>query len=324
MAKVDVNDIAGAIRFDKLIEAHHAAAPVLIPANKVRIFRPSRLSSLCPVEAVFAMNLLRKGTPKSVCEFVQTMQLPAHLTQVVDTGTVIHTQLQYYAGLMGFCKRGKWRCPNCGAETTGAVPMPVHQRKDPRHKGISNTYARPCVWCKGKNLKFFPPWRYVEIELQEQALDVPVHLRTTGHVDQLWDIYVKKFMLTAFVDYKTINEQGFNEQYGHLPKDDHVEQLQYYLGLAKQDPNFIATYGDVNYGIILYYNKNKSQHKLFVFKYDPQIWLKKQKEIQWARKGNLKEIAKWRVCPNVRHKRARECYFVKACWGKVPPANLFA
>lgn len=322
MVEVTVEALQDRIRLDRMLESHVVATPVHIPLKKVRVFRASQLAKMCPVEAAFLIEAIHNDMEKTAFGYTQASQLPAHLTQIVDTGTVIHPQLQYYAGLVGYAKRGQWRCPSCGLRTSKGVPLPTTRKKDPRYKNFFNTYPSPCPRCSGRNLGIFPPWIYCEPEVVEQAPGWKRQFRTVGHLDQVWDVPFDGFTVPLITDYKTINEQGFTEQYGHLPKEDHVVQINSYLSLANADPSFLRQFGKIRFGCILYYDKNKSRHKPFVVKHDPSIWEERKAAIDWAREGDWSEIAQWRVCANVRHKRARECFFVKKCWGKNPPVNF--
>jgi hypothetical protein len=314
-----IDSMMAKMRLHKAVETYYKATPFPVRYRDVRIFRASRMHNFCAVEMAYVVRLVKKKAKKKVIEWAQSIQLPPHLTEIIDTGTVVHKQLQYYAGLVGFVTEGQWVCPSCGLLTHKNVPMPMVDRSDPVG-GLDFEYPGPCPKCRGRNFQNFPPWLYVEPTLQEKIKGVPKKLRVTGHTDGIWTFKVKVgkkvVRVRVLVDYKTINRAGFEGAYGGgLPREEHVTQLQVYLALA-----------DLEYGLLLYYCKDNSQHKRFLVKRDPKLWPALQKKVNWARKGKVTKAAKvkHRLCNRLGHPRSRECLFVEECWGAKPKENWVA
>lgn len=161
----------------------------------------------------------------------------------------------------------------------------------------------------------YPPWLYVEPRLVEDAEGVPEQLRITGSADGIWTVPAGDGgeLVDVVVDYKTINHKGWAEQYGKLPQDKHVSQIQTYLNLACAD-----------YGVLLYYNKDDSKHKKFIVSRIASDWDALLRRVRWARDGKMEGKARFRVCGNIGHPRSRECFFQEVCWGKKAPANFLA
>ena len=317
LEQVTFEDLLPKVRLDKDIVLYQRATPVQMPLDKVRVFRASRMHKLCPVESAYVIKLIEKKAEKKVLEWFRRDQLKAELTPIVDTGTVIHKQLQYYAGLTRKVRAGQWKCPFCGFFTHKGVPMPAIEILD-SITDLEHEYPAPCPKCKGSNLGVFPPWLYVEPTLQEKARGVPNQYLITGHTDGLWSVRVrvgkKMFWINVVVDFKTINLNGFEERYGGgLPKEDHVPQMQTYLNLA-----------DEEFGLLIYYSKNDSKEKFRFVQRDHKYWQDVLRKVTWARKGNLKRKEEFRVCPNIGHPRSRTCFFQETCWGKKAPENFLA
>jgi len=317
LEEISYEDLLPRVRLDKAVITYHDATPTSTPGNKVRVFRASAMHSFCPVESAFAIKLIKKKAWDKVQQWNRTKTLPGKVIPIVDTGTVVHKQLQYYAGLTRKVRKGQWRCPACGFLTHRKVAMPMVEVLD-KLTDLDVEYPAPCPKCKGGNLYMFPPWLYVEPQVQEKVKGVPEMLKVTGHIDGLWEVRVRVgkqvVWVRVIVDYKTINKNGFEEKYGGgLPKQEHVPQMQTYLNLA-----------DVEFGLIIYYCKDNSQQKYRFVKRNRSYWVDILKKVKWARKGNLKAKADYRVCPNVGHPKSRECFFQEACWGKKAPENFLA
>lgn len=310
--------LAACSRFSKSVELAATNTPPIVNLKTVRIFRASGLSKMCSVEAAFAVQLWRDKSIAQLQLWVQKNQLPVHLTPIVDTGTVVHKQLQYYSGLIGYAIQGQWRCPACGFYTHKKTSMPTTAKPLARDgfEGLTGLYPAPCPRCK-KNLEMFPPWLYVEPAFLEEVKDVPPPLRVSGHVDCIWHIKVPidKSMVNipVLVDFKTINKAGFEGKLWPLPSPDHVIQVQVYLELSK-----------LSYGLIIYYCKDNSTYKLFLVKRSPEVWNLLQKRVNWARSGDLTEKEKYRECTNIGHPRSRSCFFQEQCWGTKAPVNIMA
>lgn len=315
-AQVSPDALLARLRLDKDIVLHTKATPTRMRLKDVRIFRASSIHDMCPVEAAYAIKLVKKKDEKRALAWARHNELKAELVEVVDTGTVVHRQLQYYAGLTGKVREGQWRCPACGALTVRGVPMPV-QAVENEETGLEDKYPARCRRCKGGNLAMFPPWLYVEPRLVEAAKGVPEQFRVVGHADGIWTVAVivdgKSHLLRVLVDYKTSNLNGFDEKYGELPAQKYVSQMQVYLNLA-----------EVEVGLILYYSKNDSRHKNCLVRRDRAFWNTLVERVRWARKGNMKDKGKYRVCSNVGHPRSRSCYFQEVCWGTKAPENFLA
>jgi hypothetical protein len=313
--QISIDDVLAKVRIDKEIALYAESTPENQNPDLVRIFRASRMHNLCAVESAFALKLMRDGKNDKLLEWQRSQSLPGKLQQIVDTGTVIHTQLQYYAGLLGKVREGQWRCPNCGFFTHKKVPMPTLEVFD-KITDLEYEYPAPCPKCTGRNLAMFPPWRYVEPSLIEVAKGVPERELVSGHCDGIWHIRLrigkKMVWIPVVVDFKTINKFGFEDKYDtKLPKVEHIGQMQTYLNLA-----------EIDVGILIYYCKDDSKHK---YKFIPRShghWGSLMHRVNWARKPNMKEKKKFRYCPSIGHPRARSCFFSEQCWGKKTPENF--
>lgn len=316
-AQIDFSMLESRVRLDKAIVLYTKATPTIKRLNDIRIFRASSIHDLCAVEAAFAIKLIKQKKEVQALAWVRHNELKADLVQVVDTGTVIHKQLQYYAGITGKVRAGQWRCPACGFLTRRKVLLPTKTIADNTDSGVDHKYPARCPRCKGNNLAMNPPWLYVEPSLIEKAKGVPKQFRVVGHVDGIWTINVptdgKLISLNVLVDYKTSNKNGFEEKYGKLPADKYVSQMQTYLNLA-----------DIEIGLILYYCKDNSQHKYCFVRRDRTYWKMLLARVKWARRGNMKDKAKYRICGNIGHPRSRGCYFQEKCWGAKAPENFLA
>ena len=73
-------------------------------------------------------------------------------------------------------------------------------------------------------------------------------------------IFKHKEHAQAVVELKSINDRGFKALLDK-PKADHLIQTQIYLHLSK-----------IDYGFVLYENKNNQEVKAFAVNYDPKVW----------------------------------------------------
>jgi len=317
MTTISPDQVLSQVKMDKAIALHFDATPPNISPDKIRPYRASGMANFCPVESAFVIEAIRNKEWDTVVKWNKRKVLPGKVIQIVDTGTVVHKQLQYYAGLLGKVKEGQWRCPACGFLTHREVTMPTISIED-NDTGLDLTYPAPCPRCKGKNLAEFPSWLYEELTLIEKAKGVPEILLVKGHCDGKWKVRVRvgeeMVWVTVIVDFKTINKNGFDEKYGGgLPKTDHIPQMQTYLNLA-----------DVEIGVLIYYCKDTSAHKYYLVYRDKTYWAEIIAKVNWARSGDMSDKAKYRVCSNVGHPRARGCFFIEHCWGKKAPENFLA
>jgi hypothetical protein len=315
--KVTEAEVVKAIRMDKAVADYFATTPKRTTWNRVKIFRASGLARTCPVQAAYVVRAVLEKDKETVMAWHLANQLPSRLIPTLDQGTVIHLQMQYYAGLTGFVPEGQWKCPNCGFFTRKKVPMP--KVAVPGADGFDSEYPGKCPKCKGKNLKMYPPWLYVEPELEEpNAEKVRWQFRLTGKCDGIWRLNVrhgkKVVQVRAVADYKSINKNGFTGSYGGgLPKDSHIPQLQAYMAMA-----------DLEWGVLVYYCKDNSEMKFCLVKRDRQAWKATMRRIEWARSGSLNGKEKYRRCESFKDPNARACLFCEKCWGKKPPENFLS
>jgi hypothetical protein len=312
-----LSELTARVRLDKAIVLYSEATPPIFSLDNITVFRASAIPSMCPVESAFLVKLIKEKKEDQVRQWMRGRELTGNIVQIVDTGTVIHEQLKYYAGLVGLVREGQWRCSACGFFTHKKVAMPLVAVSDSL-SGLDHSYPAPCPRCKGANLGAYPPWRYVEPDLIEKVTGVPKQFKIQGHTDGLWNVRIhlnKEWTwLKILVDYKTMNHNRFEGKYGsELPSKEHLPQLQTYLNLA-----------DVEVGLLLYYCKDNSEHKYCWVRRDRTGWAATVAKVNWARKGDMADKAKYRVCPNIGHPRSRKCVFQQACWGQKAPENVMA
>jgi len=308
-----------AIKFWPRIVSYLDARPERRPARGR--MRASAIRGACPILEYWeqkwrkARNFSKTAEAKekydNLLRRASLVFRPGGETQaILDTGTVLHKQVQFYFGVMGWLVGG-WRCASCGhtVEAEGKpVQMPLTQVKD-AHGNMLRDYAF-CPKCD-RNYYDFPPWLYQEPHFFDEESGM------SGSTDGLLDVSVSGQMYRGILEVKTINESGYLGKYGDgLPQADHVFQMNLYMHFTKRD-----------WALLLYFNKNKSQTKEFIVKYDPSAWESAKDKavvVKEAKSAGAPPDKKHRICHSCKDKEARLCPACLTCFGSLPPENIMA
>lgn len=309
-----------AMKFWPRIVAYLDARPERRPPRGK--MRASAIRKACPIleyweqkwraARKFAKTVAAKEKYDALLRKAASMFRPGGDTQaILDTGTVLHKQVQFYFGVMGWLVGG-WRCATCGHTIESAdgkpVQMPLTQVKD-AHGNMLRDYAF-CPECD-RNYRDFPPWIYQEPSFFDEETGM------TGSTDGLLDLSFVGQTHKGILEVKTINESGFLGKYGDgLPQADHVFQMNLYMHFTKR-----------MWALLIYFNKNKSQTKEFVIKYDPSAWesaKEKADVVKEAKKKDTPPDKKYRICRTFKDKEARLCPMCASCFGSLPPENIMA
>jgi len=228
------------------------------------------------------------------------------LLQEFRTGSDTHRNVQFDLGVTGRLW-GKWRCPRCRwISPEGWMPRALYPAKG----GGQVLDAAPCVKCSGRNVREGVSWLYVEPGVAHWGYGI------VGNYDG--DIRVTRGEHTwrLLLEIKSINEAGFLEKYGVLPKPEHVIQASVYAWLA-----------GFSWIQFVYVCKNQVHRwKEIVVPVDAEAIadvVGRLEAIKWARENRELPLAA-RVCEDVRCQRARGCPLVYQCWGEKPPENFWA
>lgn len=279
-------------------------------------FHPSQIADLCPHEYAFMMNALhdhkhgsgeeKKAAKELVKKYVKasTSKFKPESHPKMDQGTAMHSMLQFYGGLINELV-GQWQCPQCGYRTPEEkiVKMPTELYKS-EFSGTTRV-AKPCPECGGNINTHDWPWIYVEpkFHIPEYNLE--------GQADglRLVDGY------RGIVEFKTINDNGFKENYLILPKPEHVFQTTCYAFALKAD--FVN---------LIYISKDSMAEKEFIFLPDYKKVLApafaKIKAAMAAVEQETQPDGAWRACDSIKHQRAQKCPFAEKCFGQKHPINL--
>jgi hypothetical protein len=283
-------------------------------------FHPSEMKVMCPVFHYFmeearrdltgadpqvvaaAYATLRKAIDARVREFNPGVQME------LREGDYIHDDVRYYLGMLGHLL-GRWRCSFCHATTKNDLEQ-MPRIEVPDLEGRPTWDAAPCPRCVGRNLRDDIAWYYIEpyIKLDDWEID--------GHVDGILRMPVKGTYHTLVLEIKSINEAGFQQKYGVIPKPEHIEQASLY-----------AWAWGVSHVMFIYVNKNQVQHwKEFVVRRDEASILDAQNKILAVKEGRRLKMAPVtaRACNDIREPRAAACPFVEKCFGMKAPENFMS
>lgn len=282
-------------------------------------FHPSQIAALCPHEYYFmshyykAVNSDDAGDLKKAKHSLKMLkayekaarsQFKPETHPKLGQGTAMHAMLQFYGGLTHDLV-GQWRCPQCGYCTPEdkMVKMPTALHKD--QFGKTSRVPKECPKCKD-NINTHD-WAWVYVEPTFTIPEFNIHGSTDG-IRMVND-------LKGIVEFKTINDNGFKENYGELPQESHVFQTHCYAFAMKAD--FIN---------IIYINKDSMAEKEFIFLPDYKkvlapAFAKIKASMQAVEKGEQPEGA-WRACDSIKTPRAQKCPFAEECFGQKRPINL--
>ena len=285
---------------------HPSSLPTLCPV-KFTLYEWVReaMGSADPTEAAQALALFQKINNDPVHGVSPGGRFKGELLQEFRIGSDAHRNVQFDLGVTGKLW-GKWRCPRCRwTSTEGWMPRAWYPAKG----GGQVLDAAPCVACKGRNKREDVPWLYVEPGVTHWGYGIIGHydgdLRVTRG-DQFWRM---------LLEIKSINEAGYLEKYGALPKPEHVLQASVYAWL-----------GGFSWICFIYVCKNQvHKWKEIIVPVDTEAISEvvgKLEAIKWARENRQLPIAA-RVCEDIRCKRARGCPLVYQCWGEEPPPNFW-
>jgi|GEM_PF-1713646 len=303
------------------VERYLDVRPNRRPRHADSFFHASQIRRMCPIFEYWNRTWLkqmkkargknREKLQKKVHACLYADRPKASLQSIFDLGTVLHTKIQYYYGVIGLLV-GTWRCPICGHVEGDPDEKPI---KMPREAVISASGHKIydfaiCPKCK-KNHKTWPHWEYVE------PFAIDVSDRIAGSTDGFIDYRYDGKLYQGILEVKSINENGFNEKYGEpLPKADHVFQASIYMHLFGRE-----------WALILYYNKNKSQVKEFLVPKDPNAWtysVRRSRATTQALKKQKPPSDDWRTCQKIKDPAARSCPAAFECWGEHPPENFMS
>ena len=191
-------------------------------------WHPSTLCKFCPREKRLQE---REKVPSETIE--------PQTRRVFDIGTDTHYRYQnYYLGPMGVLW-GCWECSRCEKQVWGFFP------------------EKKCT-CKFWKKRWV--YKEVPVKKQDKDLDEPYVGRSDGllYLNKTW--YV--------LDIKTSRYEGY--VYIKKPYKAHIDQVNIYGklindGHIKSEEHKTVP---VNKGIVLYYNKNDSSHKSYIFDLD--------------------------------------------------------
>jgi len=304
-------------------------------APRSRGFHPSELFGMCPVKYYLydsSIENLASPDPKVIASAVDIIKrvldtvhdgvrpgrVPQKMLADFHVGDAIHEWTQFSFGEAGFLW-GIWKCPHCAATTEpGFMPrMKIIDRN-----GNEMMVAAYCSACKGGNhlsehrqVK----WRYVEpwMGLPEWELD--------GHCDGILLIPFKGRLVPFILEIKSINSNGYMGRYGDpLPLPAHVQQASQYVWAARQSYSWLAELAHVYF---VYVNKDAVRdNKEFAISADMDVVDKMVSNMRTVIEAKAKDEipVHARHCKDIESKVATTCPVVEECFGRKPPANLFA
>jgi len=301
------------------VRAYHGAKPIGPRAHGIH---PSSLASLCPVKfAIYeaardnlasedpqiagdAWALVSRILNEPVHGVAPGGRFKAELLMEFRAGDNIHTNTQYDLGVIGKLW-GKWECPQC-LSTTEAGWMP--RAWWPGVTGAPVLHAAPCVRCRGQNLRHRVPWHY-----QEPAV-FHGHYGIVGHYDGDVRIVRGEWEWRCLLEIKSINENGYFEKYGSLPRAEHVVQASVYAWLA-----------GFSWIMFVYVDKNAlHKWKEIVVPVDQDAIaevVNKLEAVKMYRDSKQLPVHA-RLCEDIQCERARGCPVAAECWGR-PPEKVF-
>jgi len=251
-------------------------------------FRGSAVGKMCCREEVFKKLLPRNYPP-----------IGAYLGSIFETGHAMHHRWQNHVlGPAGILE-GWWQCKTCGWKIEGVMPGDICPKcKSLRRCGSCKAKLKDKIYIKDHTCKKCKSesWEYEEYSLEHKELGI------VGHCDGVININGVKYIW----EFKTINENGFENRIPYAPLKEHVAQVQVYMWLKK-----------IPLAIIHYLNKNTSEEKEFTIKYDEGFRREIIRKIKLVRrhmdKGTLPDT---KACSTKYTRRAKECPWVKECFSE--------
>lgn len=280
-------------------------------------YHGSALSNFCPVEYWYlnkAINTLPTDPVKAekrvvmLRDWVQRRRFNDHTYALLDLGTMIHDQVRFDLGLLGWL-RGKWECGYCRATVTLAdETMPRVTVLAPN--GTDTTFfPAMCPRCAGRNVQHgcYPAWRYVEAKIRKG------HLTSSADGKIVHDKFPDELGL---LEVKSINLKGWEEQFEAIPKLDHRKQNVLYLWGTPW----------ASFTLFVYYNKNTSDWKAYLYRpgEDPELLdplLKKMDVSEDHKESPTPPGPEHRVCTHITNARAAGCAFAEACFNRKRPES---
>ncbi len=278
-------------------------------------FHPSQIGNLCPHHYFFLAthyaSMSEEESKALMEEYVKSERSSFNPESYpkMGQGTAMHSMLQYYGGLTHDLI-GQWRCPQCGYHTDkdSMIKMPTVLLTD--EFGSKSRMPDKCPKCKGNINTHDWAWVYVE-----PKFSIPKY-QLEGQTDGIRVVETEKWgLLKGVVDYKTINNNGYQGKYMTLPIESHVLQTHVYAYAMKAD--FIN---------LVYINKDTMAEKEFILIPDFRGVLgpvfKKIKAALHAVKVGKQPVKELRACNSIKCPRASKCPFAEKCFGKKRPINL--
>ena len=171
------------------------------------------------------------------------------LQRIFENGHSTHARFQEHLGKMGVLY-GNWICSNCekvlGKESRIGIPRPsnCHYCKNPKTREVFDNKGNR-IW--GPE----PIFHYKELRVENSVMDVK------GHSDGVINIKGTNHV----VDFKTCSQAAFNDvKIRNQPMEAHVFQINIYMYILQ-----------VDYGLLVYENRNDLRIKEFLLKKDPAV-----------------------------------------------------
>ena len=286
---------------------HPSALPTLCPVKFILYeWTRAAIASDDPKQAAQALDLFNRINNDPVHGVSPGGRFKGELLQEFRIGNDVHRNIQFDLGVTGRLW-GKWRCPRCRwVSPEGWMPRARYPCVD----GSQVLDAAPCVSCTGRNRREDAAWLYVEPSVTHWGYGI------VGRHDGDLRITRGENTWRLLLEIKSINEAGYLEKYGVLPKPEHIIQASVYAWLA-----------GFSWICFVYVNKNQvHQWKEIVVPVNTEAIsdvVAKLEAVKWARANRQLPLAA-RVCEDVRCKRARGCPLVYQCWGEAPPENFWS
>jgi len=277
-------------------------------------FHPSELHRLCPVFYYF-MEQARLGlasdNPRPHYEFLaealaaKRKDFPGHLILEFEVGDAIHQMVQYHLGVNGVLW-GVWMCPRCERRTKpGFMPRVTA----PGMGGQPVFGPAPCVGCRGTNRRERHSWLYLEPRVYSEEWGIDGRCDGDLRVQRGDQVY------RCALEIKSINDAGYSQKMGPLPKPEHVTQASSYAWIM-----------GVDWLYFVYVNKNQvNRWKEIMVPPDQVAIAEAQRKIGAANHGAQlrRPPVEARICPDVRDQMARGCPAVEPCFGCKPPSSFW-
>lgn len=288
--KIQRNKIEKIQSFEEILEQHLWGLNNLPRDRSIDEFHPSEISKgFCPRQ--FCLKQKNKSLIKT--------EIDSDLRLIFDTGSALHYQFQNYLAFMGILW-GYYHCKEC-----------------------RNFCKTVCLSTKPDrclcNTKMKPKFKYEEIPLKDTEFKIAG--KTDGILFPI--LGNKKYVF----EFKTCNSNIFS--FLKEPFKDHKVQANIYLWVLERMRQAYNNLSDnkklnakerdfhkINFSgiIIMYYNKDNSDYKIFILPYDEKIILNTITPILELIKISLESLEKNELPQRICKKPSKKCNFSEICF----------